>query len=139
MSVKEIEALVRRWFKELDKGKAGALAAMDETCATDFVRHCARGKDMRGIKNYKQDMSELFSTFPDVHFTLDDMVVQRDKVAIRYTWTGTDKATNKKVAMWEIEIDRIAGGKFVECWERYDTLGLMQQLGLVPKPGKGRK
>jgi len=136
MSTKEIKALVRRWFKELNKGKAAALAVMDETCAIDFVRHCARGKDFRGIKDYKQDMKELFTAFPDIHFTLDDIVVEGDKVAIRYTWAGTDKATNKKVVMWQIEIDRIAGGKFVECWERYDTLGLMQQLGVVPTPEK---
>ena len=46
--------------------------------------------------------------------------------------------TNMKVTMWEIFIDRIVGGKFVESWIRYDTLGLMQQLGLIPTPEKGR-
>jgi len=57
--------------------------------------------------------------------------------------TGTHKgkfmgapATNKKMTMWSIQIDRIANGKFVEGWERTDTLGLMQQLGLIPKPKK---
>jgi predicted ester cyclase len=45
-------------------------------------------------------------------------------------------ATNKKLTLSAIEIDRVAGGKFVECWERYDTLGMMQQLGIIPKPGK---
>jgi hypothetical protein len=37
-----------------------------------------------------------------------------------------------------LQIDRIVGGKFVEGWSRYDTLGLMQQLGLIPTPGMGR-
>jgi predicted ester cyclase len=37
-----------------------------------------------------------------------------------------------------IGILRIVGGKFVETWERSDTLGVMQQLGLAPTPGKGR-
>jgi predicted ester cyclase len=138
MSADEVKALVRRWFNELNKGKTAALAVMDETCATDFVRHCARGKDFRGIKNCKLDMKELFTAFPDVHFTLDDMIVEGDKVAVRYTWAGTDKTTNKKVVMWQIEIDRVAGGKFLECWERYDTLGLMEQLKAVPTPNKGK-
>jgi predicted ester cyclase len=40
------------------------------------------------------------------------------------------------VTVWEIQIDRIVGGKFVEGWSRYDTLGLMQQLGVVPTPKK---
>jgi predicted ester cyclase len=79
---------------------------------------------------------EWYSAFPDLHFTVSDMVVEGDKVAIRYKWTGTYKGelkgillTNNKVTIWEIEIDRIAAGKFAEIWARYDTLGLMQQLG----------
>jgi predicted ester cyclase len=35
--------------------------------------------------------------------------------------------------MWGLVIDRIADGKIVELWERYDTLGLMQQLGVIPE------
>lgn len=45
-------------------------------------------------------------------------------------------ATNKKVTVRAIAIDRIVGGKFVEEWGMYDTLGLMQQLGAVPTPKK---
>ena len=44
--------------------------------------------------------------------------------------------TDKKVTISAITIDRIANGKFVEEWERYDTLGLMQQLGLIPTQAK---
>jgi predicted ester cyclase len=90
-------------------------------------------------------MSKMYDVFPDIHFTIDDMVVEGNKAVVRYTNTGTHKGefmgippTNKKVTMWAIGIDRIAGGKFVESWGRYDTLGFMQQLGLVPTPGKGK-
>jgi predicted ester cyclase len=44
--------------------------------------------------------------------------------------------TNKKVTIWVIEIDRFAGGKIVEGWDRFDTLSIMQQLGVVPTPKK---
>jgi len=71
------------------------------------------------------------------------MIVEGDKVVERFTFTGTHKGeymghspTNKKVTMWAICIVRVAGGKFVEEWERMDTLGLMQQLGAVPTPQK---
>jgi predicted ester cyclase len=37
-----------------------------------------------------------------------------------------------------IEIDRVAGGKVIEEWVRLDTLGFMQQLGVIPKSGKGK-
>ena len=72
------------------------------------------------------------------------MVVEGDKVAIRWTMSGTHKGeiegippTGKKMTIWGISIERIVGGKFVETWETYDTMGFMQQLGLVPTPGKG--
>ena len=145
MSVKEIKALERRLYEEYNKGKAVALAVIDELYATDTIQHSSTGQDIRGIKNYKQHVSEFCSTFPDLHFTIDDMLAEGDKVAVRLTATGTNKGafrgippTNKKVTVSMIQIDRIVGGKFVEGWSRYDTLGLMQQLGLIPTPGKGR-
>ena len=145
MSTKEIKALERRWAEEFNKGKAAAMAAIDELYATDYVEHCEHGKDIHGIKDYKKSISDLYSAFPDVHFTLDDMVVEGDKAAVRFTFSGTHKGefmgcppTNKKWKMWGIWIDRIAGGKFVESWVRYDTLGFMQQLGLAPTPGKAK-
>jgi predicted ester cyclase len=44
--------------------------------------------------------------------------------------------TNKKVTFSLIVIDRIAGGKIVEDHGQWNALGLMQQLGLVPKQGQ---
>jgi len=120
------------------------MAAIDELFATDYVEHGGTGEDVHGIKDYKKShTSDIYSAFPNIHFTIDDMVVEGDKVAVRYTINGTHKGefmrippTNKKVTLWGICIDRIAGGKFVESWVRYDTLGFKQQLGLVPTSEK---
>jgi len=146
MSAKEIKAIERLFVKEWNKGKAALMAVIDELCATDIAYHGGSGEEIHGIKDFKQSMSEFYSAFPDNHLTIDDMVVEGDKVAVRWTMTGTHKGelggippTNKKVTLWGIYIDRIAGGKFVETWERFDTAGLMQQLGLVLTPGKGRR
>jgi len=134
MSVEENKALWRRWVEEMNKGKGAALAAMDEIFATDFVAHGTLG-DIRGL-DYKQHTSEYYDAFHDAHMTIDDMVTEGDKVAVCWTWTGTHKATSKKVTMWQIDISRIAGGKFVQKWARYDTLGYKQQLGVIPTPKK---
>jgi len=143
MSAKEIKALERRFFEEWNKGKAAAMAVIDELGATDCVYHGASGEEIHGLKGFKKSMSEFYSAFPDNHFTIEDMVAEGDKVAVRWTLTGTHKGkyggvppTNKKMTIWGISIDRIAGGKFVETWERLDTLGFMQQLGLIPTPKK---
>jgi predicted ester cyclase len=42
--------------------------------------------------------------------------------------------TGKKVTIRGISIEHVVGGKFVETWETYDTLGFMQQLGVVAAP-----
>ena len=144
MSAKEIKALVRRWFEESNKGKAAAIAVIDKLCASGCILHGGSGRDY-SVEEYKKYTSDLINAFPDTHFTIDDMVVEGDKVAVRITMNGTNKGefmgiapTNKKMTMWMIQIFRIAGGKIVEGWSRYDTLGLMQQLGVVPTPGKGK-
>lgn len=145
MSAREIKALERCFLEEVNKGKAAAMAVMDETCAADLVVHSSAGRDIHGLKDFKQYCSRLFSAFPDNHSTLDDVIVEGDKAVIRYTTTGTHKGefmgippTNKRVTFWAIEIDRFSGGKFVEIWSRFDTLDLMQQLGVAPTPGKGK-
>jgi len=143
MSAKENRALVRRWFEEANNGKAAVMAIIDELCSNNIVYHGAGGEETRGLREYKQRESEVFNAFPDLHATIDDMVVEGDKVVTRFTMTGTQKnewngirPTNEKVTVWAISIDRIVDGKFVESWVRYDTYGLMRQLGLVPKQGK---
>jgi steroid delta-isomerase-like uncharacterized protein len=145
MSAKDLKAFDRRFFEEWNKGKAAAMKAIDETCATNMVWHDVTGRDIRGLKDFKKSMDEFFNAFPDNHFTVDDMFAEGDKVAVRYTITGTHRGelmgirpTNKKVTLMAIEIDRIVDGKFVEGWISFDTMGMMQQLGVVPTPGKAK-
>jgi hypothetical protein len=145
MSAKEIKALMRCWFEECNKGEEAFMAVFDKLHAADIVIHGGTGEEILGLKKFKQYCREWLNAFPDLHFTINDMVVEGDRVAVRSTWTGTHKGeikgispTNRKVTSWEIEIDRIAGGKIAEIWTRYDTLGVMQQLSLAPTSGKGK-
>ena len=91
MSIKEIKALGRRFVEELNKGKAAAMAAIDGLYAPNLVHHSGTGDDIHGLKDYKQYWSEAFSAFPDIHLTFDDMIVEGNKAATRFTWTGTHK------------------------------------------------
>lgn len=145
MSARDLKALGRRFFEEWSKGKAATMAALDEMVAANIVFHGGSGRDICGLKDLKQYMSALCDAFPDVHFAIDDVVAEGDKVVVRETWTGTHKGefmgippTNRKVTMWEIEMICFVGGKVVEIWSRSDFLGIMQQLGVIPTPGKGK-
>ena len=88
------------------------------------------------------------SAFPDLHLTIEDMIAEGDKVAMRSSWNGTHQgefmgipATGRRVTVSQIDISRIADGRMVEHWGQLDALGLMQQLGVVssPKQAGGRK
>jgi steroid delta-isomerase-like uncharacterized protein len=143
MSTEEIKALESRAFREFNKGKAAYMAAISEIFASDFVHHGGAGREIRSLKDYKRFINEMFNAFPDLHFTIDDMVAEGDKIVTRFTWTGTNRGeymgrppTNSKVTTWAILIRRVVGGKFVESWERLDTMSWMQQLGVVPTPKK---
>ena len=143
MPTEETKKLLRRWGEVWTEGKTAALTGMDEICSPDILFHAGIGRDIRGLEGSKQYTSEFYDAFPDAQFTLNDVIVEGDKGVLRYTVTGTSKGAvmgispnNKKVRFWVIEIDRFAGGKLVECWVRFDTLNLMQQLGAVPAPKK---
>jgi predicted ester cyclase len=122
------------------------MIVVDEFYAPDVVIHTATGRDIHSLKDFKQFASDQFVALPDNHVTVDDVIVEGDRTVVRCTSTGTHEgefmgipATNKKITMSMISITRHnTAGKVVEQWDRYDTLGLMQQLGLVPTPGKGK-
>ncbi len=82
------------------------------------------------------------TAFPDLHFTIEDIVAEGDTVVVRSTARGTHQGelmgiplTGKQVAVSGISITRIANGKAVEEWFNGDDLGLLQQLGVVPAMG----
>ena len=82
------------------------MAVIDELYAADFVWHRGTGEVINSLKNYKQSQSEFFDAFPDLHLSIDDMVVEGDKAAVRWTLTGTHRGerwgvppTNKKVTL----------------------------------------
>jgi predicted ester cyclase len=152
MSAEELKSRMRRLVEELNKGKAAALTAIEKAYATDVTYTSGTGVVIHGLKDYKQFNSDFYDMFPDAHYTIDDMITEKNKLATRYTVTGTHKGeafsralnrrippTNKKVTFSGIIIDRIADGKFVEEYDRFDTLGLMQQLGLIPTPANKPK
>ena len=143
MSAKDLKALYRHYNEEINKGKAAGMAVIDKMIDANLILHGPSSRDIRGLKEYKQYASDMYDAFPDSHTAIEDMIAEGDKLTVRFTTTSTHKGvfmgippTNKKIMLSGIEINRIVGGKCVECWERMDTLGLMQQLDVIPMPKK---
>jgi len=141
MSIEENKALVCRIFEGLDsvKGDISRLnrAEWGEILAPDFIIHYPT-HDMN-LEQFLQYNATLLTAFPDSTFTVEDMIVEGDKVTTRYTMKGTHKKeymgiapTGKQIKVKGVSIDRIAGGKSVETWDFPDIFGAMQQLGVIP-------
>ena len=84
-------------------------------------------------------MVGLRTAFPDIHYTLDDVVAEGDRVAVRWHWTGTHKApfrafpaTGKAVTNPGTGIFRFQDGKIVAAALETDRLGFLEQIGVVP-------
>lgn len=79
------------------------------------------------------------SAFPNLRVTIEDQVAEGDKVATRWTFRRTHwgemmgtAATGNRVTFTGTQTDYISGGKIVESWSNWDTLGMLHQIGAVP-------
>ena len=139
MSAEKNKALVRHFVDEVQS--AGNIDALDEICSPDFVNHSAPPGVPSNCEGVKQLTAMFRQAFPDSYFTVEDMMAEGDKVATRKTFHGTHQGefmgilpTGQQVSMGLIDIVRIADGRVVEHWSMGDNLGMMQQLGIVPRP-----
>ena len=129
----QTEAL-HRLFEGVWNGENPDVA--DELVSSDYVIHGREmAEEMRGPELYKSLASGTREGFPDMEFTIDDTVEEGNKVALRWTMTGTHEGpmgdmepTGKHVEMPAVEINRFEDGKLAESWTQADMLGLMQQL-----------
>ncbi len=92
-----------------------------------------------GPEAYRAQMAIFLAAFPDLRFTVEDMVAEKDKVVASWTISGTHKGefwgvrpTNKKMSMDGMTIHHIANGKIIDSYISSDALGLMRQMGVVP-------
>jgi steroid delta-isomerase-like uncharacterized protein len=145
MSADKNKTVVRRYFEEAWNKKN--LDVVDEIIAPDLLDHEVDGSGQKsGPGDVKRYLTGYYhKALPDVRMTVEDQVAEGDKVVTRITVRGTHQgellgvpATGKRIEVTGISVDRIEGGKIVEGWVSWDRLGLLRQLGAVPKPDQDR-
>jgi len=141
MSTEVNKASMRRFYEEAFNKKNRA--AIDEFIDPTQVDHAAPPGTPGGLEGARQTLTMYLTAFPDLYFTVEDLIAEGDKVVARLTVRGTQQGvfmgippTGKHAEVTAIDINRMAGGKSVEHWLEMDTLGLLQQLGVIPAPGK---
>jgi steroid delta-isomerase-like uncharacterized protein len=107
----------------------------------DFVELDPLPGQEQGREGLKAILGVLWSAFPDMHWIVKEMVAEGEKVVTRFVWTGTHRgtflgipATGRSVGVKGVVIDRLEDGKMAESCILMDTMGLMQQLGVLPAP-----
>jgi predicted ester cyclase len=129
------KALVRRLLERAYNAKD--LTVADEVIAQDYVGNF-NGHERRGPEGVKEHFSGDHAGWPDSHLAIEDQMAEGDKVLTRWIWTGTNTgttglglATNKYSVCPGVVISRIRGGKIIEEWWYWDSLGWLKQLGFA--------
>jgi steroid delta-isomerase-like uncharacterized protein len=143
MPTEQNKALARKLY--LDIFSKGNTALIDQIFAADYVNHDTSGPLEgwpRGAQGFHAVAGTYRGAFPDLQFTIEEVVAEGDRVVTRWTARGTNTGslagmppTGKSAAVSGISIERIANGKIAESWVNFDQLGMLQQLGVIPAPG----
>jgi steroid delta-isomerase-like uncharacterized protein len=131
-------ALVRAFIEEFWNQRNYAWA--DQGMSPDFFRReIGSGTEYHGIAGIKEAARKWGGAFPDAHLTIDDLIIEGDAGALRWTGVCTHLGefeglppTGRKVTLRGISTFRFAGGRITEELVSLDALGLMQQLGVSP-------
>jgi steroid delta-isomerase-like uncharacterized protein len=135
----ESNKIVMRHFLEFINTASESLA--QELISPDAVFHVpGRPEPVQGPAGYLEIIGMMRSGFPDIQWSLEEMIAEGDQVAARFTMRGTHQGvffgvppTGKKIAVSAMNFYRLSGGQFVEERGQPDLLGLLQQIGAIPK------
>lgn len=128
-------ALVRAF---VDAVNTQSWQQLDLLCHRRVARHsrAAGSAAVRSLDDLKEFLRAELETFPDAHETVEDLIAERDKVAARMTFSGTQLGplgtyppSGKRLTSDYLAIYRLEKGLIVEIWAEWDNLSTLIQLG----------
>jgi steroid delta-isomerase-like uncharacterized protein len=94
-----------------------------------------------GAESIKRHIMACRKGFPDLWFTIEAKIAERNEVVYHWTARGTHRGTflgmpptNKKATVSGTSIFRIENGKIAEQWANWNLMSLMEQLGIAIAP-----
>ena len=125
--------LVRRLYD--DYLNPGLLDRLGEIVSPDFIA----GGPQRGPAAFSGVVGGLRAAFPDLRYTVEDLVGDGDRVAVRWSWRGTHTGafrgfapTGKQVLNTGFAIFEVTDGRLARAWVETDRLGFLVAIGAVP-------
>lgn len=133
MNAEGLKARVREYVERVWNDKD--IDALDELATPDYARHLGPTRPSLDRAAQKERLRSLQRSIPDVHFAIDDLITEGDRVVFRVTVTGTHRgemlgfpATGRRVAYSAIDILRFDGDRIAEHWGFGDSAALLEQL-----------
>lgn len=141
MSTEENKSLMRRFVEEIINN--GNRAAAHELVAEDYVELDPFPGQQAGRDGLLDTIAMVRAAFPDLKWTIDEQIAEGKKVASSGSWSGTHQGmflgippTGKQVTVPCMVFDTWVDGKLAESRLMMNIMSLMQQLGVVPTPGR---
>ena len=130
------EAVVRRFYEQMCNERKNEIAP--EVFASGHRMHDPQVPAGDGPAAMVDAIS-AYQQGVDGHWQIEEIFSAGDRVVARWTGSGTHVGdmngiapTGNKVKVDAISIHRVEDGKISETWQVWDTLGFLQQLGVVP-------
>jgi steroid delta-isomerase-like uncharacterized protein len=141
----ENKTIVRRLYEEVWNERK--LEVVDELVSPSHaLQDTIVSGSQVGPGLYRRRVVEFMTGFPDICFTMEDTIAEGEKVVVSWIFSGTHKgefmeipATGRKVSVEGITIHHIRNGKILDSYARWDALGLMRQLGVIPAQGRTKE
>lgn len=134
-------SIVKRVIDEV--WNQGKLDVLPQLVSPQIVGSDSLAGDLKGMDGFERHIKAMRTAFPDLRLRTDDILNVGDRVIVRWTATGTNRgtlagipATNKQGTVHGMTLNTIRDGKLVEMHASWDTLSMIQQLGLVPSMEK---
>ena len=131
----EVEEVLQGIYQAINTGD---LTLLDKFVAPGYAEH---SEGFQGVEPFRQQIAAFRAAFPDLHVTVEDLLIDGDRFASRTIVTGTHTgdlmgmpATGKHISVEAVDIGRIANGQAQERWGGMNMYVLLTQLGVIPAP-----
>lgn len=114
LNLEEMKRFVQNHFEDFVNRKQSQVALCN--FSSDFLDHDEPGGPVIGPEAAKTMMEAAFKRWPDLHVTIEDIIVEGDKVVVRNSWTATEASSGRKIEFHGFVLWRFANGKIVERW-----------------------
>ena len=137
MSNTENESIIQCYFNDI--WNSGQFDLVEKIISPDYVNHGNESYTQVTDRDFlKSVIQEMRRGFPDLRFTIDDLIIDKTKVAVRCHMKGTHtgslfgiQPTGKEVIIHQIQIERIQDGMMIEHWRQSTDVKVIHELAKV--------